>query len=55
MKDLSCCVDAIPAAEYPTPAKNPSKYLILKDKLACAFGLRAAPWQTSLRQCVESL
>lgn len=54
-KGLKCRVDAIPAAEYPTPAKRPANSRISNDKLAHAFGLRTAPWQTSLRQCLDSL
>ncbi|WP_429499133.1 dTDP-4-dehydrorhamnose reductase [Robbsia andropogonis] len=55
IKELNCRVDAIPASEYPTPAKRPVNSRISNDKLARTFGLRTPPWQTSLRQCLESI
>ncbi|MGV2288741.1 dTDP-4-dehydrorhamnose reductase [Trinickia sp. YCB016] len=45
-------VTAIPASEYPVPAKRPSNSRMSCDKLAEVFGLRAPDWLDSLRLCI---
>ena len=55
VKGLNCRVEAIPAVEYPTPAKRPTNSRISNDKLQKAFGLRTPTWQTSLRHVLESV
>lgn len=55
IKGLACKVEAIPASDYPTPAKRPANSRVSNDKLAKVFGLVAPDWKTSLRLCLETL
>jgi dTDP-4-dehydrorhamnose reductase len=45
-------VEAIPASEYPTPAKRPANSRMSCDKLAAAFGIRVPQWDDALRLCL---
>jgi len=46
-------VEAIPASEYPTPAKRPAYSVLGCGKLEQTFGLTLPDWQTSLNQVLE--
>jgi dTDP-4-dehydrorhamnose reductase len=45
-------VNAIPASEYPTPARRPANSRLSNEKIASVFGLRTPSWTDSLRLCV---
>ena len=45
-------VHAIPASEYPVPAKRPSNSRMSCEKLFANFGLRALAWDEALRLCI---
>ena len=46
---------AIPASEYPTPAKRPSNSVLLTDKLCAAWGIHLPHWTESLSLCLAEL
>jgi dTDP-4-dehydrorhamnose reductase len=46
-------VEAITAAEYPTPAKRPAYSVMSTAKLERTFGLHLPDWHDSLRQVLE--
>ena len=46
-------IEAITAAEYPTPAKRPSYSVMSTAKLERVFGLRLPDWSDSLRLVME--
>ncbi len=50
--DKKPSVEAIPASEYPTPAKRPANSRMSCDKLAAAFGLQVPEWDDALRLCL---
>jgi dTDP-4-dehydrorhamnose reductase len=41
-------VNAIPSAQYPTPARRPLNSILSNEKFASRFGVRLAPWETAL-------
>ena len=45
-------VEAIPATEYPVPAKRPANSRMSCAKLAEAFGLQVPDWDQALRLCI---
>jgi dTDP-4-dehydrorhamnose reductase len=45
-------VQAIPASEYPTPARRPANSRMSCEKLASAFGVRVPQWDEALRLCL---
>ena len=45
-------VEAIPASEYPTPAKRPANSRMSCGKLEAAFGLQVPQWDDALRLCL---
>lgn len=45
-------VEAIPAREYPTPAKRPANSVMSCEKLVETFGLRMPQWDDALRLCI---
>ncbi|HOX55515.1 MAG TPA: dTDP-4-dehydrorhamnose reductase [Candidatus Paceibacterota bacterium] len=47
-------VEAIPTAEYPTPARRPACSALACDKLVRTFGLRLPHWEESLKQVLEA-
>ncbi len=47
-------VEAIPASDYPTPAKRPAYSVLDCGKLERTFGLRLPSWQSSLKQVLET-
>jgi dTDP-4-dehydrorhamnose reductase len=44
----------ITSAEYPTPARRPAYSVLSSEKLARAFGIRLAPWETALANCLAA-
>ena len=47
-------IEAIPAAEYPTPAKRPAYSVMSCDKLQRTFGLALPDWHDSLRLVLDA-
>ncbi len=45
-------VHEIDTADYPTPAVRPVYSVLDNGKFAATFGLRLAPWEVALRQCM---
>jgi len=48
-------VDAIGAADWPTPARRPANSRLSSERLATLFGVRLPPLDTSLNRCLASL
>ena len=57
MKDegLSCKVQSITTAEYPTPAVRPLWSVMAKNKIREAFGLDLPHWFTALKECLLAI
>ena len=51
----SCTVNAIPTANYPTPAKRPLYSAMNKSKIQTAYGIEIKDWKESLAQCIEKI
>ncbi|MGI4816317.1 MAG: dTDP-4-dehydrorhamnose reductase [Janthinobacterium lividum] len=45
-------VEAIPASEFPVPAKRPANSRLSCDKLRATFGIQAPDWHGALLQCI---
>lgn len=45
-------VHEIGTADYPTPAVRPAYSVLDNGKFAATFGIRLAPWEAALRQCM---
>lgn len=54
-KHFACNVHAIPAAQYPTPAKRPAYSVMSKEKIQHVYGIALKPWQESLSLCLSQL
>ena len=52
---LANAVTAIPAAQYPTPAKRPANSLLDNSRLAASFGIRMPSWEAGLHEAVAAL
>ena len=48
-------LQAITAAEYPTPACRPENSCLDSSKAECIFGVRLPPWRSSLEECLDRL
>jgi dTDP-4-dehydrorhamnose reductase len=48
-------LEAITTAQYPTAAQRPANSRLDCSKIARVFGLRLAPWQSSLERCLDEL
>jgi dTDP-4-dehydrorhamnose reductase len=46
---------AIPASEYPTPAKRPANSVLDNAKLRSRFGIVLPDWKDALRECLQEL
>lgn len=55
LKGLSCRINAIPAAAYPTPAKRPKYSLLDKSKFKEVYGLEIPHWKDSLTGMLAQL
>ena len=51
----SATVEAIPASEYPTPAKRPSNSRLSTEKLTRDYGIAPRPWQAAVAEIVHEL
>ncbi|MBG9378153.1 dTDP-4-dehydrorhamnose reductase [Panacibacter sp. DH6] len=54
-KHFACNVHAIPATQYPTPAKRPAYSVMSKEKIQRVYGIALQPWQESLAICLSQL
>ena len=52
---LDNAVTAIPASEYPLPAKRPANSVLDNSRLAAAFGIRLPGWEDGLREAAAML
>lgn len=52
---LSCQVQNIDTASYPTPAKRPHYSVMSKEKIVSTFGFSLKPWRDSLQKCMDLL
>lgn len=52
---LSCLVNGITTAEYPTPAKRPAYSVMDTGKITAAYGVIMRNWQAALHECVRKL
>jgi dTDP-4-dehydrorhamnose reductase len=48
-------LQAITAAEYPTPARRPKNSYLDSSKAERIFDVRLPPWQSSLEACLDQL
>ena len=48
-------LQAITTAEYPTPALRPTNSCLESSKAERVFGVRLAPWRSSLEACLDQL
>ena len=48
-------LQAITTAEYPTPARRPKNSCLESSKAERVFGVRLAPWRSSLEACLDQL
>jgi dTDP-4-dehydrorhamnose reductase len=48
-------LQAITAAEYPTPARRPQNSCLDSSKAERIFGVRLPPWRSSLEACLDQL
>jgi dTDP-4-dehydrorhamnose reductase len=48
-------VEPITTAEFPTRARRPARSVLDTSRLAADFGLRLAPWQDGVAECLERL
>jgi len=51
----NCRVNAIPTAEYPTPAKRPAYSVLNKTKIRDAFNIPIKDWKASLKICLDKI
>ncbi len=51
----NCRVNAIPTAEYPTPAKRPAYSVLDKTKIRDSFDIPIKDWKTSLAVCLKRI
>jgi dTDP-4-dehydrorhamnose reductase len=48
-------VEAIPASEYPTPARRPANSRLSTEKIRRDYGVAPRPWQAALDEIIERL
>ena len=48
-------VEAIPTAEYPTPARRPANSVLDCTRIGAAFGIEPRPWRAALAEIVREL
>jgi dTDP-4-dehydrorhamnose reductase len=51
----SCMVNAIPAAQYPTPAKRPQYSVLDTALIKETFAINIPEWKDSLRSCLKQM
>ncbi len=55
MAGLSCVVNPIGTADYPTPAQRPAWSILDTSRMSNRFGLVIPQWEDSLRECLTLL
>lgn len=53
--NLTCEVNPIPSAQFPTPARRPSFSLLNTTKIQTTYGLHIPQWEESLQRCLHQL
>jgi dTDP-4-dehydrorhamnose reductase len=52
---LSCIINGITTAEYPTPAKRPCYSVMDTSKITASYGVMMRNWQAALHACITKL
>lgn len=52
---LSCIVNGITTAAYPTPAKRPAYSVMDTGKISTAYGIVMRDWKEALKECISRL
>lgn len=52
---LSCTLNAITTAEYPTPAKRPMYSVMDTNKIHVVYGIEMRDWKTALNACMQKM
>ena len=55
IKNLTCKINPIPTALYPTPAKRPAYSVMKKEKIISVLGIELKDWKKSLGECINSI
>ncbi len=55
MTGSTCVVNAIPSAQFPTPAKRPTFSVLDKQKIQSVFSIKPNDWRESLKSCLEKM
>jgi dTDP-4-dehydrorhamnose reductase len=55
MASIGASVEAIPTAEYPTPAQRPRNSLLDNSRIQADFGLTVPDWRDGLRHVLEKM
>ena len=52
---LTCTINSVDTAGYPTPAKRPAYSVLNKRKIIETFNIKTIDWQISLKRCITML
>jgi dTDP-4-dehydrorhamnose reductase len=52
---LSCKVNGITTAEYPTPAKRPAYSVMDTSKISSVYGIVIRNWKAALHECIVKM
>lgn len=52
---LSCTVNPLTTAEYPTRARRPAYSVLDKTKIKATYGVHVSPWENGLRCAIQTL